>query len=98
MPFASSRFPARRRLLEAWLDKLDDERWDALFAKSQDMLAFLGVRGGTRGGGRIDHELDPDALQGRVGRHRRQVLSCDLRLLERPSGASVGVDNSDSGP
>ena len=41
MPFASSRFPARRRLLEAWLDKLDDERWDALFAKSQDMLAFL---------------------------------------------------------
>ena len=30
--------------IEAWLDKLADERWDALFAESQDVLASLAAQ------------------------------------------------------
>ena len=30
--------------VEAWLDKLSDERWDALFAKSHDVLSSLAAQ------------------------------------------------------
>ena len=30
--------------VEAWLDKLADERWDALFTQSQDVLAPLAAQ------------------------------------------------------
>ena len=48
--------------VEAWLDKLDDERWDALFAKSHDVLASLAARAQHEDDAGLTDELDPDSL------------------------------------
>ena len=48
--------------VEAWLDKLDDERWDALFAKSHDVLASLAAQAQREDEAGLTDELDPDSL------------------------------------
>ena len=48
--------------LEAWLDKLADERWGALFAKSQDVLASLAAQAEREDEAGLTDELDPGAL------------------------------------
>jgi len=48
--------------VEARLDKLADERWDALFAKSEDVLASLAAPAEREYEAGLTDELDPDAL------------------------------------
>ena len=48
--------------VEAWLDKLADERWDALFAESQDVLASLAAQAKREDEAGLTDELDPDSL------------------------------------
>ena len=48
--------------VEAWLDKLDDVRWDALFAKSHDVLASLAAQAEREDEAGLTDELDPDSL------------------------------------
>ena len=47
---------------EALLDKLADERWDALFAKSQDLLASMAAQAEREDEAGLTEELDPDSL------------------------------------
>ena len=47
---------------EALLDKLADERWDALFAKSQDLLASMAAQAEREDEAGLTDELDPDSL------------------------------------
>ena len=48
--------------VEAWLDKLADEYWDALFAKSHDVLASLAAQAQHEDDDGLTDELDPDSL------------------------------------
>ena len=48
--------------VEAWLDKLDDERWDESFAKSHDVLASLAAQAEREDEAGLTDELDPDSL------------------------------------
>ena len=48
--------------IEAWLDKLANERWDALFAKSRDVLASLAAQAEREDAAGLTDELDPDSL------------------------------------
>ena len=45
---------------EALLDKLADERWDALFAESQDLLAALAAQAIREDEAGLTDEFDPD--------------------------------------
>ena len=45
---------------EALLDKLADERWDALFAESQDLLAALAAQAIREYEAGLTDEFDPD--------------------------------------
>ena len=48
--------------VEAWLDKLADEYWDALFAKSHDVLASLAALAEREDEAGLTDDLDPDSL------------------------------------
>lgn len=48
--------------VEAWLDKLDGERWDESFAKSHDVLASLAAQAEREDEAGLTDELDPDVL------------------------------------
>ena len=43
--------------IEAWLDKLADERWDALFAESQDVLASLAAQANAKCSSSVQAQL-----------------------------------------
>ena len=45
---------------EALLDKLTDERWDALFAESQHLLAALAAQAVREHEAGLTDEFDPD--------------------------------------
>ena len=48
--------------VEARLDELDEQRWDALFAKSHDVLARLAAQAERDDQAGLTDELDPDHL------------------------------------
>ena len=48
--------------VEAGLDKLADEYWDALFAKSHDALASLAALAEREDEVGLTDDLDPDSL------------------------------------
>ena len=48
--------------IEATPDELDEQRWDALFAQSQDVLARLAAQAERDDQAGLCDELDPDRL------------------------------------
>ena len=48
--------------VEAWRDKLDDERWNESFVKSHDVLASLAAQAEREDEAGLTDELDPDLL------------------------------------
>lgn len=48
--------------VEAVLDELDEQRWEASFAKSQDLLAKLAAQAERDDQAGLTDELDPDRL------------------------------------